>query len=528
MAYYDEYDNDLYNPDDGHDSKLPGDNANWKAIQKGFKAVEDDITDLDDRLIVTESNVENLTERVEVLEGDVNDLTSTVSTLSSDVDTLKDDMINAQNDITQLRTDVDTNTEDISGLKTRMSSAESSISQLETDVHINRLDINVNADDISSLKTRMSTAEGNITTINTKNTQQDARLDAIEQVNTQQTQRLSSAEGNITANANAVNALGVRVTRAEDDIDALEADVNKLKTETAVETNSVTSGGVTGYSTRAVFKDADGQNAQKGKAIVNTNPSSVELENNDDVNYTYFAASIRRDSGDDIIAVSKSGESDSEHNLTSMETELGQIRTWSGTIQTDVNKLKNAVSVHEQQSGGTSWTSAEFTPPESGASKVRVDGYDSAVQVASDTYSVTVQSTQSGDEIVVSNNGVLNNYPLGGGGSSYPVRYITEKRIKASEQQDLAANSEQVVNVNGIYVDNVEAGTYLVLYGTRWVNQVDVTPVSYALNQPYITVINGGYASLNTNVYVKNMGTGGGSMYYGFVTLILLKIGDAT
>lgn len=38
MKYYDENRNGYYNPDDGQDSVLPGENANWKAIQAGFAA----------------------------------------------------------------------------------------------------------------------------------------------------------------------------------------------------------------------------------------------------------------------------------------------------------------------------------------------------------------------------------------------------------------------------------------------------------------------------------------------------------
>lgn len=38
MKYYDENRNGYYNPDDGQDSNLPGENANWRAIQAGFAA----------------------------------------------------------------------------------------------------------------------------------------------------------------------------------------------------------------------------------------------------------------------------------------------------------------------------------------------------------------------------------------------------------------------------------------------------------------------------------------------------------
>ena len=36
-AYYDEFENKYYNPDDN--DKKPGDNENWKMIQKGFKQI---------------------------------------------------------------------------------------------------------------------------------------------------------------------------------------------------------------------------------------------------------------------------------------------------------------------------------------------------------------------------------------------------------------------------------------------------------------------------------------------------------
>jgi len=66
--YYDEYRNDLYNPDDGHDTKKPGRNANWKAIQKGFKNTQSEIDRLDDRVDELEERVETAEEHVANLE----------------------------------------------------------------------------------------------------------------------------------------------------------------------------------------------------------------------------------------------------------------------------------------------------------------------------------------------------------------------------------------------------------------------------------------------------------------------------
>ena len=66
--YYDEYRNDLYNPDDGHDTKKPGRNANWKAIQKGFKDTQSEIDRLDGRVDELEERVETAEEHVANLE----------------------------------------------------------------------------------------------------------------------------------------------------------------------------------------------------------------------------------------------------------------------------------------------------------------------------------------------------------------------------------------------------------------------------------------------------------------------------
>lgn len=40
---YTTYNNKYYNPDNGHDSKMPGNNANWLALQKAFYDVNFDV-----------------------------------------------------------------------------------------------------------------------------------------------------------------------------------------------------------------------------------------------------------------------------------------------------------------------------------------------------------------------------------------------------------------------------------------------------------------------------------------------------
>lgn len=59
---YTDYKNNLYNPDDGHDSETPGDNLNWLAIQKAFKSVEGTVDELT-------TAISDLTDRVAALEG---------------------------------------------------------------------------------------------------------------------------------------------------------------------------------------------------------------------------------------------------------------------------------------------------------------------------------------------------------------------------------------------------------------------------------------------------------------------------
>lgn len=58
---YTTYENSYYNPDDGHDSDVPGENENWAAIQKGFKSVSTDVATLT-------ASITSLTARVEALE----------------------------------------------------------------------------------------------------------------------------------------------------------------------------------------------------------------------------------------------------------------------------------------------------------------------------------------------------------------------------------------------------------------------------------------------------------------------------
>ena len=58
---YDDNTNKYYNPNAGHDSELPGENANWWMIQKGFKDVSDDVTTIN-------TEIESLKTRVTALE----------------------------------------------------------------------------------------------------------------------------------------------------------------------------------------------------------------------------------------------------------------------------------------------------------------------------------------------------------------------------------------------------------------------------------------------------------------------------
>lgn len=64
-GYYDEYKNDYYNPDDN--DKKPGENENWKMIQKGFHDVNDtnddqdtDIGGLKTRMTAAENKITGL------------------------------------------------------------------------------------------------------------------------------------------------------------------------------------------------------------------------------------------------------------------------------------------------------------------------------------------------------------------------------------------------------------------------------------------------------------------------------------
>lgn len=69
-SIYDENQNNYYNPDAGHDSKLPGENENWLAIQKGFKAVQASVTAIN-------AEIASLKERVTALENATQAVTNT-------------------------------------------------------------------------------------------------------------------------------------------------------------------------------------------------------------------------------------------------------------------------------------------------------------------------------------------------------------------------------------------------------------------------------------------------------------------
>lgn len=90
MKYYDENRNGYYNPDDGQDSRLPGENANWKAIQAGFaaSAARDSQQDTDVASVANVAEAARRTadqalEAAQAAGGDITDLEAAVATARS-------------------------------------------------------------------------------------------------------------------------------------------------------------------------------------------------------------------------------------------------------------------------------------------------------------------------------------------------------------------------------------------------------------------------------------------------------------
>ena len=73
-GYYDEYKNDYYNPDDN--DKKPGENENWKMIQKGFSESAEKDDDQD-------SDISGLKSRMTAAEGDIDTLEGAVAEIEA-------------------------------------------------------------------------------------------------------------------------------------------------------------------------------------------------------------------------------------------------------------------------------------------------------------------------------------------------------------------------------------------------------------------------------------------------------------
>lgn len=216
--YYDEYRNDLYDPDDGHDSVTPGLNANWKAIQKGFKAVEDDIDELTTRVEKAESAFEDIDNRLTSVETDLNNLETTVTELSDRVTTNEDNIANHANRLSQIETTlpilisrvaatesrINSLTDLIESIQDELAGAFSRITTLEstTSSHDNRITTLENS--LTSLATRVQTLVSDVAIIKTEQTQQNSRL--------------TSLENNVTQILNAINTLNTRMTNVESDL----------------------------------------------------------------------------------------------------------------------------------------------------------------------------------------------------------------------------------------------------------------------------------------------------------------------
>ena len=178
--YYDEYRNDLYNPDDGHDTKKPGRNANWKAIQKGFKDTQSEIDRLDGR-------VDELEERVETAEEHVANLEERVTA---------EEAINRDQQV-----QIDANTD----------------KNAEQDTRLDGIDIKIN-------------------TINNKDTEQDARLDDIEAEQLVQNNLINEHGNRLTAHDASIADINTRISHLHEHELEQDADIEDLQTRmTAVE-----------------------------------------------------------------------------------------------------------------------------------------------------------------------------------------------------------------------------------------------------------------------------------------------------
>lgn len=93
MKYYDENRNGYYNPDDGQDSLVPGENANWRAIQAGFaaSAAKDSQQDTDVATAASAAEAARRTadqalEAAQAAGGDITDLEAAVAAAQQTAD----------------------------------------------------------------------------------------------------------------------------------------------------------------------------------------------------------------------------------------------------------------------------------------------------------------------------------------------------------------------------------------------------------------------------------------------------------
>lgn len=178
--YYDEYRNNLYNPDDGHDTKKPGRNANWKAIQKGFKTTENEIDRLDER-------VDGLEERVATAE------------------------------------------EHVANLEERVSAEEEINREQQVQIDANTAK-NEEQDD------RLDGIDDEITAIKNKDDEQDARLDNIEAEQIVQNNLINEHGNRLTAHDASIADINTRISHLHEHELEQDADIEDLQDRmTAVE-----------------------------------------------------------------------------------------------------------------------------------------------------------------------------------------------------------------------------------------------------------------------------------------------------
>jgi hypothetical protein len=176
--YYDEYRNDLYNPDDGHDTRRPGRNANWKAIQKGFKDTQGEIDRLDGR-------VDDLAERVVTAE------------------------------------------EHVANLEERVTSEEAFNREQQ-------VQINANTAKNTEQDGRLGNIDDAIERIDAKDDEQDDRLDALEESQDAQDVLIREHGNRLTAHDASIADINTRISRINaknDEQDAAIADINAKDTE---------------------------------------------------------------------------------------------------------------------------------------------------------------------------------------------------------------------------------------------------------------------------------------------------------